>query len=587
MLLHDILVADAVFKFLELEEVTVVFSIPGGNISPLMHALLKHPNISLVMTRHEGGAAFMADGYARATGKLGVCMVTAGPGATNAITGIASAHADHSSVLLITGQSATHRYGMLGLQESTTESRLNITEMLRECTSYSTSLIHAKGFENIFSRALKIARSTPFRTVHVSFPMNIASTKLSKLTIPDKKFYETYHSSPVDKEKTILAFDMLKKAKSPLIYLGSGCRQALTQLGWEKLNAFINKYGIPVVTSPKAKGIFPECNDFSFNVFGVGGSKEIKTYLENNPLDAILIIGSRLCEWSSSSWNRLLIPENGNIIQVDLSPESIGHWFNVRLGIISDSFAFIKTLCALSEDDIVQDTESVKARKEKIKITKDKIDSHAHKNNDNSLVKPDQLMIELNRFIDADTDIYVDSGNCMGWTVHFLQINPPARFFIALGLVAMGWSLGAVAGGKIGCPRRTAIAITGDASFLMNGNEISTAAQHDLGTIYLVLNDNCELMVEQGMRRLYSDLTETKPYYGLNNPDIKKFTESLGGICYEISKPGELTKIMPEILKKSKELKKPQVISAKIDRSEGPPYGDRIATIRASLESDG
>lgn len=584
MLFHDILVAEGVFKFLELEEVDVVFSIPGGNIAPLMHALLKHPNIQLVMTRHEGGAAFMADGYARATGKLGVCMVTAGPGATNAITGIASAHADHSSVLLITGQSATHRYGMLGLQESTTESRLNITEMLRECTSYSTSIIHAKIFENIFGRALKIARGNPFRTVHISFPMNIASAKLAKLSLPDKKFDEIYHSHPVDREKTILAFDMLKKAKSPLIYLGSGCRHALTQFGWKKLNTFVNKYGIPIVTSPKAKGIFPEGNDLSFNVYGIGGNKEIKTYLENNPLDTVLIIGSRLCEWSSGSWNQLLMPENGNIIQVDICPESIGHWFYVKLGIVSDSFAFLKTLCELGENDIIQDNENIKARTENIKTTKRKLYPHAHASHENSLVKPSQLMLELNQFIDGDTDIYVDSGNCMGWTVHFLQINPPARFFIALGLVAMGWSLGAVVGGKIGCPQRTALVITGDASFLMNGNEISTADRYDLGTIYLVLNDNCELMVEQGMRKLYPDLTAEEPYYQLNNPDIKKFTESLGGICYEISKPGELTKIMPEVLKKSKELKKPQVICAKIDSSEGPPFGDRIATIRASLE---
>lgn len=584
MLFQNIRVSEAIFKFLELEEVDVVFGIPGGNVSPLMHAVLQHPSILFVMTRHEGGAAFMADGYARSTGKLGVCLVTAGPGAMNAITGIAGAHADNSSVLLITGQPATHRYGMLGLQESTTESRLNVTEMIRECTSYSTSLVHANSFQNLFSRALKIARGNPFRTVHVSIPMNIANANLSKVTIPDKQFSEIYSSHPIDSEKTIQAFEMLKKAKSPLIYLGSGCRQALTKLGWEKLNAFINKYGIPLVTSPKAKGIFPESNDLSFNVYGVGGSKEIRTYLENNPLDAVLIVGSRLSEWSSSSWNRLLIPENHNIIQVDLFTESMGNWFPVKLGIISDAHAFLKMLCELGENDVIKNHKEIETRIENIKKTKIKIVPYAHKMDTNELLKVDQLMIDLNEFIDGNTDIYVDAGNCLGWTVHYLQINPPARFFIPLGLVAMGWSVGAVVGGKMGCPHRTAIAITGDASFLMNGNELSTAAQYNLGTIYLVLNDNCELMVEQGMRRLYPDLTREELYFSLGNPDIKKFTESLGGICYEISKPGELTKIMPEVLKNANKLKKPQVICAKVDRSDVPPYGDRIATIRASLE---
>jgi acetolactate synthase-1/2/3 large subunit len=195
------------------------------------------------------------------------------------------------------------------------------------------------------------------------------------------------------------------------------------------------------------------------------------------------------------------------------------------------------------------------------------------------LLKPQQLMTELNGQLRPDMDLYIDMGNCTGWATHCLRIAPPTRIFYPCGLSSMGWSCGAVIGGKVGRPERAAVALTGDGSFLMNGTELLTASRYRVGTVTVVLNDNFLGMVNHGERAQDGSFPLEDSFYGLGDPDLVAFARSLGARAYPINQPGQLEALLPEVLRRADEDRQPQVIIARIDYREVPPYGDRFAAV--------
>ena len=192
-------------------------------------------------------------------------------------------------------------------------------------------------------------------------------------------------------------------------------------------------------------------------------------------------------------------------------------------------------------------------------------------------------MAELNPHLGEHTDLYVDMGNCTGWATHCLRLAPPTRVFYPCGLSSMGWSVGAVIGGKVGRPERTAIALTGDGSFLVNGTEVLTAARYRVGAVYVVLNDDSLGMVNHGEHaQSGGEFPLEDPYFSLGNPDLVRFSESLGAQAYEVTRPGQLAQLLPQVLQRADSERRPQVIICKIDPREVPPYGDRFAAVASA-----
>ena len=584
-------VPELVFKYLHREGVSHVFGLPGGYIYPFLKLLRGQSaeGIQLIISRHEEGAAFMADGYARVTGKLGVVFTTAGPGATNALTGVACAHKDHSPLLLISGCASTASLGLGAWQESS-NAGVNTTEVFRHATAFSEFVSNVENFHIQFGKALKIIHSTPNRAAHLCVPLDVSNGVIQKADISASPLHSGGNLFQLRADSKIAgeAFQMLLDALNPVIYLGNGARQALQDPHFiSNFLEFLGRHSIPVMTSPKAKGIFPGSHPLSLGVFGLSGNRTSEEFLAQIKPDALMVIGSSLNEWSSGRWSELL--HCHKMIHVDINNEVPGLVYRTDLEIQAEAKSFLQQLIELSQaTDLSADT-VVRIEKRgsdlaALKNTTPKFNNIHDMAADSSPIKPQRLMAELDKFAHGKAiNFFIDMGNCTGFFNHYTQIDPPNRVFAPYGFSSMGWANAAVIGGKVGDPERINIAISGDGAFLMNGVEVQSAARHRIGAVYLILFDNHYGTVHHGEMSVMNDLSKMDDnYYCLGEPDLTMFAKSLGAEAYYIEKPEEIIPSLEKACERADSEKKPQVIVFKIDHKEKAPFGGRYNLVKPS-----
>jgi acetolactate synthase-1/2/3 large subunit len=578
-------VGDLIIHYLQLEGVKYIFGIPGGGLMNLLINLKDNKDkIEYIICRQETGAAYIADGYYRATGKIGVVAVTTGPGATNALTGVMNAQADGSALMLISGEIDQKFYGMGYLQEGI-GATLNINEIFSAATGYSSIISSGTDAETIMKQAFRDALSLPRQAVHLSLPVNVT---LQPLPGPDmsastSSYRAAATGAPINEVKE--AMKSFLACKRPLLFLGNGCRQVLQDsITYKNLLRFTEKYGIPVITTADGKGIYPESHDLSLRVYGIADCMWPYQYLtaKSPAYDGIMIIGSELGELSTNSWLPILKPQGKNapFIQVDINQKIIARSFEVTQGVVGEAGAFINDLAYLMPS-FPANKKEVKDRKAfiaEIKKQSPYIDPGSYSSN-SSPIQPAAIMRVLQKTLPGDSKIFIDCANCVGWAAHYLKIDPPASIFFSLSMGPMGFGVGSVIGGKIGCPDSTCFCITGDAAFMMQGSEVSTARHYKVGAIWLVLYDNNLSMVSQGMAHFAPD--EKNPgvwteLYELGKPNLALFAKGLGADTYTINSPAELGKIMPKVLSRANKDRVPQVIIANIDRKPVPPYYNPI-----------
>jgi acetolactate synthase I/II/III large subunit len=578
-------VGDLIIHYLKLEGVKYVFGVPGGGLMNLLVNLKENRDkIEYIICRQETGAAYIADGYYRTTGKIGVIAVTTGPGATNALTGTMNAQADGSALMLISGEIDEKFYGMGYLQEGI-DATLDINAIYAAATGYSSLIASSADAETILKQAFRDALSLPRQAVHLSLPVNVTKEPLPSPVMSSKTgAYRTNpKGAPIDEVKK--AMDALLACKRPLLFLGNGCRQILQDnQTYKNLLRFVETYSIPVITTADAKGVFPESHDMSLRVYGIADCMWPYQYLTSKTpaYDGIIVIGSALGELSTNSWLPILKPQTKNapFIQVDINQKIIARSFEVTQGVVGEAGAFINDLASLIPS-FPANKAAVKERKEavaKIKKQSPFIDPDSY-NSNNSPIEPAAMMRVLQNTLPKNSKIFIDAGNCVGWSVHYLAIDPPASIFTALSMGPMGFAVGAVIGGKIGQPDATCISITGDGAFMMQGSEISTASHYKIGAIWLVLYDNNFAMVSQGMTHFAPDAKKPgiwEKLYELGNPDLAMFAKSLGADAYTINSPKELEKVMPKVLSRANKDHVPQVIIVNINRKPVPPYYNPI-----------
>ncbi|HXH55139.1 MAG TPA: thiamine pyrophosphate-binding protein [Gammaproteobacteria bacterium] len=589
--LRNISVAELVIKYLELEGITHVFGIPGGYINPFLEILREHPTIKLIISRHEEGAAFMADGYARATGKLGVIFTTAGPGATNALTGIACAKVDHSPLMLIVGQPSTAISGYGAWQDSS-YSGINICEIFRHVCRFSEVATHAENFPSLFARALRVAHGTPKQTVHISFPINISASKISNVDFPLERNYifPTGGLGFSCNEETIeKIFSIINQSKNPVIMIGSGCTNAFRKPGVLALfSYFVTRHNIPVMTTPKAKGLFPETHQFSLGVFGLGGSLHSDLYLEKNPPDTVIVLGSSLNEWASQQWDQKFRPSK-TMIQVDIDATHIGRVYLVHYALLCDIEIFIHRLIEIDKKNI-SIFDSISRNENHLALFKKETSKflNVDKMHSNDIpLKPQRVFYELSNFSkDKEISFFLDIGNSTGFFSHYTQLGLSNFLYSAYGFTCMGWSNGAAIGAKLASPDSTCIAIMGDGAFLMNGVEIQTATRYNVGVIYMVMFDDAYGMVNHGMNAVSKNVYTERDYFSLGTPDLVKFSESLGADSYLIDKPEQLQNHLTLVCKNADIFKKPQILIVKIDPNEQAPFGVRHKALQKVMEQE-
>jgi acetolactate synthase-1/2/3 large subunit len=359
---------------------------------------------------------------------------------------------------------------------------------------------------------------------------------------------------------------MLRRGKRPLFFLGSGARRALSRYGSE-FEQCIRAMNVPVTTSVRAKGLFPESHPLSLGVFGIAGSLRAKEYVKDG-IDTLIVLGSRLGEWATGG-NLTELRNARTIVHVDLNPAIFGQVVPAHYALTCDAGEFIRTLhTATSSSKAAAVTDPI-SEEAKPQIAGIRLSRR---------VQPSELVSELSQCLRPDMDIYVDMGNCTGWAVRNLIVDPPTRIFIPTGLASMGWSCGAVIGGRIARPERQAVALVGDGAFLMNGNEVATAARHRIGVVYVVLDDGYLGMVNHGESwQTGSDLSDD--FYSTGPADLPQFARSLGANVVHIESPKQLLHELPLALKQATSHGIPQVLVAAVNHLEVPPYGERFATV--------
>ena len=585
-------VGELIIHYLKLEGVTHVFGVPGGGLMNILVNLKNNDDsIKYVICRQETGAAYMADGYYRASGNMGVVVVTTGPGATNAVTGVMNAQADGSAVLLLSGEIDQQFDGKGYLQEGV-DAILDVDAIYKAAVSYSVSISSSFNANTLMKQALRDILATPRQVAHISLPVNVTlETLASGTTLPtETSVYRTEHTG-ASSDEVYKALDSLISCKRPLLFLGNGCRNVLQdEETMEALLQVVEHLGIPVITTADAKGIFPESHDLSLRVYGMADCMWPYYYLyaEAPAYDGIVVIGSQLGELSTNKWSDILLPPvaGSPFIQVDINQKIIARSFEVTHGIVAEAGAFIRKMAGMLDKFQIDQTE-VKDRKafvRSIKYQHSPFFSPDDYKSESNPIKPQALMRVLQENLPEDSQIYIDAGNCVGWSVHYLEVDPPTKIFTSLSMGPMGFAVGAVVGAKLGSPESCCIAFTGDGAFMMQGSEISTAAQNNVGAIWLVLSDNNLSMVSQGMEHFKPDDSNPdiwRRLYELGDPDLVKYSEGLGADAYEVNAPSEFAEVMSKVLEGS-ENGKPQVIVVNIDREPVPPYYNKMYGPRPS-----
>ena len=572
-------VSQILLKYLKLEGVKYIFGIPGGATKQISQDLrLSENEFQYIITRQETGAAYMADGYYRVTGTLGVVLVTAGPGATNALTGSVTASCGNSAVLTISGEVPEKYFGMAYHQEGA-DSQLEVNSVYRNAVRSSSILSNPNNFHTLFAQALRDAQSIPRQAVHVSLPDDIAASVPTE-DIPFPNSVTNYRVVPdvTSPEKSKRVFDHLMSAKRPLVFIGNGCRFDLQGERQKKFVEFCNRFAIPVMTTPDGKAIFPENDAMSLRTYGLAACEWPQYYLKDEKqvkYDCLLVLGSSLGDTATQNFNPDLIPD-GPFVQVDLNQSVIGRAFPVEMGIVANVGRVIDDLLHLADKHKGDECRIEERRKfiAKIKDTHSPFYDPEKRNSLASPILPQALSKCINDVIPTGTQIFLDAGNCIGWGLHYLVLDAPTQIHSSLGMGPIGWGVGSVVGGKLGAPDKVCLAYVGDGAFLMHGNEVSTAAQYGIGAIWVVMfNDNYQ-MVTDGNEHFFPKPKEPlwEKQYPAGNPDLVKFSEGLGARAYHACTVEETQKALKQAIENADKENRPQVIVVDINRVEVPPF---------------
>ena len=550
--------------------VEYIFGVPGGAIEDLNTAI--HHNgkgVKPIVTKHESGAAFMADGYARVSRRLGVCCSTAGPGASNLITGLASSSADQIPVLALTGQVATSVFGKGAIQESGSEG-VNITNIFRNFTKYSGMLITENRAQYMLQKAVRLAMSGPTGPTHLNLPTDIMKREVEQQEFCSPKIEVRLF----DEESVKRAAKYLVAAKRPVVIAGWGV--VLSRAANELLE-LAQLLQIPVATSPKAKGVFPESHPLSLGVLGFAGSPAAKEYVIENEVDVVLGVGTSFSEMMTSGWDPRIHPTE-HLIHVDIDPEKIGRNYCVSVGLAGDARMNLKELCKAIVEERSQQYSSVhgNAVMEGLAALRRKHqDVPEDFSSRENLYHPQKLVLDIQRAFPADTVYFADIGPSMAWAIRHMSIDRPYWVYVAVGFGSMGYAVAAPVGAKLAMPERPVVAMVGDGSFLMNGFEVATAVDNDIPVIWVVFNNAMLGMVYHG-RRLFKTPIPDGLSPRFKRVDFVQIAEGLGAQGVRLDGANPLT---PELARDILAQGRPTVLDVWIDEEVVPPIHSRIATV--------
>jgi len=561
--------SDLMLDYLNLLGVEYLFGVPGGHIGGLYEALdrsAQHGGIKPILCRHETGAAFMAAGYARETGKLGVCCGTTSPGTTNLITGASAADADQDPILVLSGQTALPMFGRGAFQESSPDV-LDTSAMMKECCTYSSLVTHPRQFEGKLLSALLAALKPPHGAVHLSVPVDLYRAPwANNMAYPNvPQLLQNSHAlmDTAAVERLWQAIVKTREAgKKVVLFIGHSCQGAtdtIMQLA-ERLDA-------DIITTQAGKNWVNAYHPRVKGVFGFAGHHSAREALENPEVDLIIAAGSRLGQWGTSTFDKAVL--NDKLVHIHPHPFYFQRSLAAQIQVHGEVQAVFSTLLdKLASNDLPTNTATAVAE-----TAKGEHPPHIELNQSyegletETLMHPQCLMQRMMRDLPDDTRLYIDVGTCLAWTIHYFFNREPERFQLSVDTASMGWGIGASVGAAMGNCNAPVVCLAGDGAWLLSGQEMSLAVAEKLPMLFIVLNNGDYTMITQNQAQ--------KSPIKLDFPitpatDFSLIAQGLGGYGHIINNAADWDALdIAEILSRDA----PTVLDVRVDPQVLAPLG--------------
>ncbi len=543
--------ADLLVECLQEEGVEYIFGIPGEENLAVMNAIDASP-IRFITTRHEQGAAFMADVYGRLTGKAGVCLSTLGPGATNLVTGVADADSDGAPLVAITGQVGTERMHITGHQF------LDLTKMFEPITKRTKMVVRPDTVNEIVRLAFKYAESEKPGATHIDLPVNIAKMPVSEADKPMHKKIPTKEFAELDLVED--AAGLIFQARRPVILAGCGVVRGRAS---KELTEFATKLKIPVVHTMMAKGVIPFDNEYSMWTVGIPQRDYQNKLLENS--DLVIAVGYDLVEFAPSKWN-----EHGDIpiIHIDMLAAHINKHYEPKVEVVGDIadslMQILRRTSRTQESDLAH---RIKAQM--------MAEHESYAQDDSFPMKPQRILYDVRKVLGREDILVSDVGAHKMWIARHYHCYEPNTCIISNGFATMGIAVPGAIGAKLVYPDRRVLAISGDGGFMMNCQELETARREGIPFVTLIFNDSSYGLIKWKQMDQYGKSC----CVDFTNPDFVRFAESMGCIGYRIEKAADLI----PTLEKAFEQTVPVIIDCPVDYSENTKLTAHLKELMVQL----
>ncbi len=537
--------AELFVRCLENEGVEAIFGIPGEENVDVMDVLLES-KIRFIATRHEQAAAFMADVHGRLTGRAGVCLATLGPGATNLVTGVADANMDHAPLVAISGQAATTR------MHKESHQHLDLVNLFRPISKYCTQVIEPETVPEVVRKAFKQAEAEKPGVSFIDLPENVA-----KMEVEGKTPLRVQSPMPPvpAPQKIRQAADIVSAAKYPLILAGHGVIRARA---CDRLVAFAEKLQIPVATTFMAKGTIPSSHPLCLGTIGLQSRDYVSCGFDR--ADVVLCVGYDMVEFHPHPWNP---DKDRQIININPCPAEVDEHYIVAAGVIGDIGAALDGIAA-----IVQPREEFCAAGLRRAIVEE---LSAYADDLSFPLKPQKITWDLRQALPPECIAISDVGAHKIWMARMFRAERPNTCIISNGFAAMGIALPGAIAAKLAYPERAAVAVVGDAGFLMNCQEIETALRIGTPLVVLVWNDGKYGLIEWHQLRRFGRTS----HVDFGNPDFVKFAESFGAKGYRVEAADQLAPILKQAVADDTVV----VVDCPVDYSENMKLTERFGQL--------
>jgi acetolactate synthase I/II/III large subunit len=544
--------AELLVQCLENEGVQYVFGLPGEENLHVLEAL-KHSSIKFITTRHEQGAAFMADVYGRLTGKAGVCLSTLGPGATNLMTGVADANLDGAPLVAITGQVGTDRMHIESHQY------LDLVAMFAPVTKWNKQIVRPSITPEVVRKAFKLSQSEKPGAVHIDLPENIAAMPVEGKPLHKDNSEKTYASFASIRA----AAAAISQAVNPLILVGNG---AIRSHASDAVTQFATSMNIPVANTFMGKGVIPYTHHLALWSVGLQQRDFITCGFDNT--DLVIAIGYDLIEFSPKRWN----PDGEiPIVHIGVSPAEIDSSYIPHAEVVGDISDSLYEILKLADRHGKANPFAISLR------GNIRADYEEHANDEGFPIKPQKLIYDLRQVMGSDDIVISDVGAHKMWIARHYHCHSPNTCIISNGFAAMGIAIPGALAAKLVHPNRKVVAATGDGGFMMNCQELETALRVGTPFVTLIFNDGGYGLIEWKQENQFGKGNSSFVHFG--NPDFVKLAESMGLKGYRVESAVDLIPILKEALAQDV----PAVIDCPVDYRENRRFTQKAGELNCAV----